>query len=70
VALSADRSAVVGLAATVGEVAGGGDGVAAKLVDGCAKDLADHVTALLHHFTSADPVAVVLGGKGYQRPVG
>jgi N-acetylglucosamine kinase-like BadF-type ATPase len=61
-AQSADRAAVVQLAATVGAVAQRGDPVASALVERSAQDLADHVTALLSHFTTPGPVTVALGG--------
>jgi N-acetylglucosamine kinase-like BadF-type ATPase len=61
-AQSAGRAEVVRLAEATGGVARRGDAVALALVDQCAADLADHVSTLLTHFSSADPVTVALGG--------
>jgi len=61
-ARSADRREVIDLATVVDHIAGRGDIVAARLVNSTARDLADLVLALVHHFPPDATVPVALGG--------
>ncbi len=58
----ADVPTVANLATTVCDVADSGDEVANKLVAEASRALADHVIALLTHFSKGEEVSVILGG--------
>jgi N-acetylglucosamine kinase-like BadF-type ATPase len=61
-AQSSKRAEVAALAASVSDVAAAGDQVAIRLVDACAADLADHISALLRRFERSGNVPVALAG--------
>ena len=57
-----DVPTIARLAKTVCDVADSGDEVAIKLVAEASRVLADHVIALLTHFSDGEEVSVILGG--------